>query len=97
MAGGRFSWATILSRSREKTWVTIAPRSAMPNTPPISRLALVVAEAMPALCGGTVLMTAAVIGLMTMAMPKPARLSSGQMCRTVCDLYLGEQEEAHRI
>ena len=31
-------------------------------------------------CGGTVLMTAAVIGLMTMAMPRPARLISGQMC-----------------
>ena len=43
----------------------------MPNTPPTSRVALVVPDAMPARARGTVEVTAAVMGAMTMPMPTP--------------------------
>ena len=49
--------------------VRIVPSSAMPNTPPISRLVFVMAEPSPARCGPTAFITAAVIGAMTEAMP----------------------------
>ena len=67
-------------RSREKMRVTMAPSRAMPNTPPISRLALLVAAAMPARSRGTADMTAAVMGVITRPMPMPASISGGQMC-----------------
>ena len=51
--------------------VTMAPSSAIPNTPPISRLVLVVADAIPARAAGTELMTAAVIGVIVSPMPTP--------------------------
>ena len=49
--------------------VRIVPRSAMPKTPPTSRLVFVMAEPSPARCGPTAFITAAVIGAMTEAMP----------------------------
>ena len=52
--------------------MTIAPSRAMPNTPPTSRVALVVPDAMPARARGTVEVTAAVMGAITMPMPTPS-------------------------
>src|SRR5437763_14495401 len=49
--------------------VTMAPSNAMPNTPPISRLVFVAAEATPAFQTGTEPMTAAVMGVIVLAIP----------------------------
>src|SRR5436190_23332115 len=57
------------SQPRLNELVTTAPSSAIPNTPPISRLVLVAAEATPAFLNGTEAMTAAVIGVMVLAIP----------------------------
>src|SRR5205823_15081874 len=57
------------SQARLNELVTMAPSSAIPNTPPISRLVLVAAEATPAFLNGTDAMTAAVIGVMVLAIP----------------------------
>ena len=51
--------------------VKMAPRSAMPSTPPTSRLVLVIADPSPARCGPTEFMTAAVIGAMVAPIPWP--------------------------
>ena len=49
----------------------IVPSSAMPNTPPTSRLVFVIAEPSPARCGPTEFITAAVMGAIVDAMPWP--------------------------
>ena len=49
----------------------IVPSSAMPSTPPTSRLVFVIAEPRPARCGPTAPITAAVIGAMVDPMPWP--------------------------
>ena len=51
----------------------------MPNTPPNSRLVLVAAEATPACRGCTDAMTAAVIGVMVMAIPAARTMNDGRM------------------
>src|SRR5439155_20396297 len=51
--------------------VRMAPRSAIPNTPPTSRDVFVVALALPDRWGGTDDITAAVIGVMVRPMPTP--------------------------
>ena len=57
--------------------VRIVPSSAMPNTPPTSRLVFVMAEPSPARCGPTAFITAAVIGAITDAMPWPMMMNTG--------------------
>ncbi len=57
--------------------VRTVPSSAMPKTPPTSRLVFVIAEPSPARCGPTAFITAAVIGAMTEAMPWPMITNTG--------------------
>ena len=59
----------------------MAPRSAIPNVPPTSRLAFVVALAMPERAGGTLDITAAVIGAMVSPMPIPWMGCIQNQCR----------------
>lgn len=55
-----------------RSWVvSTAPSSAMPSTPPTSRLVFVTADPSPARCGPTAFMTAAVIGAIVDPMPWP--------------------------
>ncbi len=61
--------------------VRIVPRSAMPKTPPTSRLVFVMAEPKPARCGPTEFITAAVIGAMTAAIPWPMIMNTGSICQ----------------
>ena len=70
-SAGSGSFSSELRRSLAKKCVTIAPSSAMPKTPPTSRLAFDVAEAMPARRRGTAFITAAVIGAIVRPMPMP--------------------------
>ena len=51
--------------------VRMVPRSAIPKTPPTSRLVFDMAEPRPARWGPTEFITAAVIGAMTDAIPWP--------------------------
>ncbi len=53
--------------------MTSEPITAIPATPPSSRVALVVADAMPILSAGTRSRTAMVIGLKDRPMPVPIR------------------------
>ena len=50
----------------------------MPNTPPISRLVLVAADATPACRVSTEPITAAVIGVMVMAIPAASTMKAGR-------------------
>ena len=50
-------------------------RTAMPRTPPTSRIALVAPDACPASCGRTAFRTAFAVGANTSAMPVPARMN----------------------
>ena len=50
----------------------------MPKTPPTCRVVFRVADAMPALAGGTELMTAVVMGLITKPVPTPMTVSIHQ-------------------
>src|SRR5438105_1561961 len=70
-AAGTWRPARAVPRAALKRPVTMAPRRAMPNTPPTSRLVLVMAAAMPARAAGTLDITAAVIGVMTRPTPTP--------------------------
>ena len=54
----------------------------MPNTPPISRLVFVAAEATPACWGGPSAMTAAVIGVIVMAIPAASTRNAGRSTGT---------------
>src|SRR6266496_3591214 len=62
-----------------KADVTMAPSRAIPNTPPISRLVLVAAEATPAFAVGTDPITAAVMGDMVMAIPVARTRNAGRI------------------
>jgi hypothetical protein len=59
--------------------VTRAPRTAIPRTPPSSRVVLVAADATPACRGSTEPMTAAVIGAIVMAIPAPQTMKAGRI------------------
>ena len=72
VAAGSGNAASAFLRSLANQCVTMAPSRAMPNTPPTSRLALDVAEAIPARARGTAPITAAVIGVITNPMPTPS-------------------------
>ena len=61
--------------------VSTVPSSAIPNTPPTSRLVFVMAEPRPARCGPTEFITAAVIGAITAAMPCPMIMNTGTISR----------------
>jgi hypothetical protein len=74
------SFGTSTAPSRSNSTV---PRSAIPSTPPTSRLVLVIAEPRPARCGPTEPITAAVIGAIVEPIPFPiitnriARIQNG--------------------
>ena len=57
----------------------IVPSSAMPKTPPTSRLVFVIAEPSPARWGPTAFITAAVIGAIVEPMPWPMIANSAPM------------------
>src|SRR5438874_5159141 len=78
---GTWAWTRAGSHPRLNELVTMAPSRAIPNTPPISRLVFVAAEATPAFRTGTDPMTAAVIGVIVLAMPAARTRNAGS--RTV--------------
>ena len=59
--------------------VRTVPRTAIPSTPPTSRLVFVIADPRPARCGPTAFMTAAVIGAITAPIPCPITVNTGSM------------------
>ena len=59
--------------------VRIVPRSAIPSTPPTSRLVFVIADPSPARCGPTAFITAAVIGAIVAPIPWPITRKIGNM------------------
>src|SRR5438093_3926381 len=77
--GGIPCWISDPSHEFLNELVTMAPSSAIPNTPPISRLVFVAAEATPAFRTGTEPMTAAVIGVMVLAIPAASTRNEGRI------------------
>src|SRR5438876_467800 len=80
-AAGTCTATRALAHPVLKLLVTMAPSSAIPNTPPISRLVLVAADATPACRVSTDPITAAVIGVMVDAIPPASTRNAGS--RTV--------------
>ena len=67
---------------RVPVWIcvaTTAPITAIPSEPPTWRMLLMTAEPTPALSTGTEPIAAAVVGVITRAMPKPPTSSPGRM------------------
>ena len=58
---------------------TTAPITAMPREPPTWRMLLITAEPTPAFATGTEPIAAAVVGVITSAMPKPPTSRPGRM------------------
>ena len=79
VAGDEASGASGVPGTPVAEAATIAPMTAIPSEPPTWRPLFRTAEPTPALSTGTEPMAAAVIGVITIAMPKPPMRSPGRM------------------